>query len=154
MVDAKEDLSNPYRWRQWPVLGSTQVTFSATIKRQPLKILSHRSPSNPHDADSGHKWKKMNVMQLLLAANSGWDIKAALCHAWEFILSTSACTKWSYAYARRNKVRYIGLPQKNIPPWLIVSWGQHGAHLCPVGPRRAPSKPHEPCYLGRFLHFP
>ena len=28
------------------------------------------------------------------------------------------------------------------------SWGQHGAHLGPTGPRWAPCWPHEPCYLG------
>ena len=27
------------------------------------------------------------------------------------------------------------------------SWGQHSAHLGPVGPRWAPCWPHEPCYL-------
>ena len=30
------------------------------------------------------------------------------------------------------------------------SWGQHGAHLGPVGPRWAPYWPHEPCYQGYF----
>ena len=29
------------------------------------------------------------------------------------------------------------------------SWGQHGAHLGPVGPRWAPCWPYEPCYQGR-----
>ena len=33
------------------------------------------------------------------------------------------------------------------PKWQI-SWGQHGAHLGPVGPRWAPCWPHEPCYQG------
>ena len=28
------------------------------------------------------------------------------------------------------------------------SWGQHGAHLGPDGPRWAPCWPHEPCYQG------
>ena len=28
------------------------------------------------------------------------------------------------------------------------SWGQHGSHLGPVGPRWAPCGPHEPCYQG------
>ena len=28
------------------------------------------------------------------------------------------------------------------------SWGQHGAHLGPVGPRWAPCWPNEPCYQG------
>ena len=41
-------------------------------------------------------------------------------------------------------------------PWR--SWGQHGAHLGPTGPRWAPCWPHEPCYLGNledvlFLSF-
>ena len=32
------------------------------------------------------------------------------------------------------------------------SWGQHGAHLGPTGPRWAPCWPHELCYLGPILH--
>ena len=34
-------------------------------------------------------------------------------------------------------------------PWKHGSWGQHGAHLGPTGPRWAPCWPHELCYLGR-----
>ena len=30
------------------------------------------------------------------------------------------------------------------------SWGQHGAHLGPVGPRWAPCWPHAPCYQGHL----
>ena len=30
------------------------------------------------------------------------------------------------------------------------SWGQHGAHLGPVGPIWAPCWPHEPCYQGEY----
>ena len=33
-------------------------------------------------------------------------------------------------------------------PWYQGSWGQHGAHLGPTGPRWAPCWPHEPCCLG------
>ena len=33
------------------------------------------------------------------------------------------------------------------PRWQS-SWGQHGAHLGPVGPRWAPCWRHEPCYQG------
>ena len=36
-------------------------------------------------------------------------------------------------------------------PWLQGSWGQHGAHLGPTGPRWAPCLPHELCYLGRYI---
>ena len=35
------------------------------------------------------------------------------------------------------------------PSWWQGSWGQHGAHLGPTGPRWAPCWPHELCYLGR-----
>ena len=38
-----------------------------------------------------------------------------------------------------------------IHPRYQGSWGQHGAHLGPVGPRCAPCWPHEPCYQGPFL---
>ena len=34
------------------------------------------------------------------------------------------------------------------------SWGQHGSHLSPVGPRRAPCWPHEPCCQGMFVPVP
>ena len=33
------------------------------------------------------------------------------------------------------------------------SWGQHGAHLGPVGPRWAPCWPHEPCYQGCYSSY-
>ena len=34
-------------------------------------------------------------------------------------------------------------------PRLQSSWGQHGAHLGPVGPGCAPCWPHKPCYQGQ-----
>ena len=42
---------------------------------------------------------------------------------------------------------------------IANSWGQHGAHLGPVGPRWAPCWPHEPCYQGlafllSFIEWP
>ena len=51
-------------------------------------------------------------------------------------------------------VRFKPRPQavrlgiKMIVPREQSSWGQHGAHLGPVGPRWAPCWPHEPCYQG------
>ena len=33
------------------------------------------------------------------------------------------------------------------------SWGQHGCHLGPVGPRWAPCWPHEPCYQGSLPNW-
>ena len=35
-------------------------------------------------------------------------------------------------------------------PWKQGSWGQHGAHVGPTGPRWSPCWPHGPCYLGRY----
>ena len=37
--------------------------------------------------------------------------------------------------------------RSSLPKWQS-SWGQHGAHLGPVGPSWAPCWPHEPCYQG------
>ena len=36
-------------------------------------------------------------------------------------------------------------------PWYQGSWGQHGAHLGPTGPKWAPCWPHELCYLGGVI---
>ena len=36
-------------------------------------------------------------------------------------------------------------------PRLQSSWGQHGAHLGPTGPRWDPCWPHESCYKGLYL---
>ena len=38
----------------------------------------------------------------------------------------------------------------NAIPDSKSSWGQHGTHLGPVGPRWAPCWPYEPCYQGCF----
>ena len=39
-------------------------------------------------------------------------------------------------------------------PWYQSSWGQHGAHLGPTGPRWAPCQLLEPCYMGSSLWKP
>ena len=54
-------------------------------------------------------------------------------------------TKDTHSSPRR--VRY-GV---SFPRWQ-GAWGQHGAHLGPVGPRWAPCWSHEPCYLGCQFH--
>ena len=38
-----------------------------------------------------------------------------------------------------------------LTPCQQGSWGQHGAHLGPTGPRWTPYWPHKLCYLGIFL---
>ena len=40
------------------------------------------------------------------------------------------------------------------PCWQQGSWGQHGAHLGPTGPRCAPCWPHELRYLGLWYLRP
>ena len=40
-----------------------------------------------------------------------------------------------------------------LHPCWQGSWGQHGAHLGPTGPRWAPRLPHDLCYLGYFGHY-
>ena len=38
-------------------------------------------------------------------------------------------------------------------PWYQGSWGQHGGHLGPTGPRWALCRSHESCYPGVRLHY-
>ena len=40
--------------------------------------------------------------------------------------------------------------QMSSLPRQQSSWGRHGAHLGPVGPRGAPWCPHEPCFHGSY----
>ena len=55
---------------------------------------------------------------------------------------------WPPCAARTARTRCNMLRTK-VLPWQQSSWGQHGTHLGPVGPRWAPCWPHEPCYLGK-----
>ena len=66
-----------------------------------------------------------------------------------FMLATRAASSGSL---NANKTPVIPpccsvLMVKNYP-WYQGSWGQHGAHLGPTGPRWAPCRPYEPFYLG------
>ena len=66
----------------------------------------------------------------------------------------------SYNIAKAIKNRQLNIFIYDIPQyeWSDHSrltqeqspWGQHGAHLGPVGPRWAPCWPHEPCYQGMY----
>ena len=40
-----------------------------------------------------------------------------------------------------------------IARFMGPTWGLHGAHLRPTGPRWAPCWPHDPCYLGFSFTF-
>ena len=53
-------------------------------------------------------------------------------------------------------IREPGAPFPKHIPSLIArfmgpTWGQHGAHLGPTGPRWVPCWPHESCYLGWLI---
>ena len=56
-----------------------------------------------------------------------------------------------------EEIKLICFPKDNMlnkkiagTPREQSSWGQHGSHLGPVGPRWAPYWPHEPCYQELF----
>ena len=63
---------------------------------------------------------------------------------WVFIYMSSL---FCYLYAVNALVSYICSAPQELPR-LQGSWGQHGTHLGPVGPRWAPCWPHELCYQG------
>ena len=62
---------------------------------------------------------------------------------WHFIFTVAwippLYSNW-YVWKNTKKFRW--------PPREQGTWGQHGVHLGPVGPRWAPRWPHEPCYQG------
>ena len=57
--------------------------------------------------------------------------------------SQAIITKWP------GKIMTAAFPWAGLShPYSEGSWGQHGAHMGPTGPRWAPCWPHEFCYLG------
>ena len=56
----------------------------------------------------------------------------------------------NFACVSGNQITLFKLVAKiasyDITSQMQSSWGQHGAHLSPVGPRWAPCWPHYPCY--------
>ena len=53
-----------------------------------------------------------------------------------------------FLWCRLPLLSYVWCKSQCCAPRLQSSWGQHGGHLGPVGPRWAPCWPHEPCYQG------
>ena len=56
-------------------------------------------------------------------------------------------------FTAESRLDHDGSPDSKVhgPTWGPPgSWGQHGTHLGPVGPRLAPCWPHESCYQGRL----
>ena len=90
-----------------------------------------------------------------------WQICMHVTHHCHFQIILHTQTKWthtSWSYIQWSlgciyEERLIK-PTFNLSlsmpwiPWYQGLWGQHGAHLGPTGPRRAPCWPHETCYLG------
>ena len=73
------------------------------------------------------------------------------CNKAFFMLCTLCCNiPWCIVYTLFNFI----VPESLITNDSILrkqnSWGQHGAHMGPVGPRWAPCWPHEPCYQALF----
>ena len=56
--------------------------------------------------------------------------------------------KWWPFWLSLNVLKLGGI--NSTSQIAFSSWGQHGAHLGPVGPRWAPCWPHEPCHQGCF----
>ena len=64
--------------------------------------------------------------------------------------------KWNYKGTVHRKYKNITISMVPVRKGRLEhgsSWGQHGAHLGPVGPRWAPCWPHEPCYHGIYVEM-
>ena len=124
-------------WRQWP--WSMLVTVMAWCLRAPNHYLNqwwiiinetHFNGIWFWIQTSFHENGSKNIIRKMLP-----------------ILFRSRCIKmWCDLVAEVHHIYEMTL--KTVPPWKQGSWGQHGAHLGPTGPRWAPCWPHEPCNLG------
>ena len=78
----------------------------------------------------------------------GWVPKTPSCILGELLSKTlsSSCHKYDLV-AQISK--WLGSHIISHHPWEQGSWGLHGAHLGPTGPRWALCGPREPCYRGR-----
>ena len=85
----------------------------------------------------------------------------------ESIQHTSRCNAVSSKQIQQMIQCMLVTRIQQIPYWAKVrnlyflrhprqqgSWGKHGAHLGPTGPRWALCWPHETCYLGRHRFWP
>ena len=78
--DAKKTGEKQYEEFQKKRILSQELPFSAPIKRNSLKLVRSREPGDVSSKPTRKKEKTMSIMQLLLAENSGRNIKPALCH--------------------------------------------------------------------------
>ena len=67
----------------------------------------------------------------------------------ECVISTYLISFNLYINFIHLQISVYNLRWKELPRYQS-SWGQHGAHLGPVGPRWAPCWLHEPCYQDMF----
>ena len=68
-----------------------------------------------------------------------------------FLDAYTAAAEQALKFPNRLSVSVLGRLQRHYLqqlPWYQGSWGKHGAHLGPTGPRWVPCWPHEPWYLG------
>ena len=81
------------------------------------------------------------------------------CHWLQLFLQLSICPCAFVSVSTPEFFRVITRSASNhtfgngtckITPRKQSSWGQHGAHLGPAGPRWAPFWPPEPCYQGLY----
>ena len=77
---------------------------------------------------------------VFLALNHGYIHEPPILHC------TCKCPDIN-SHSADYEVRKVFLQALQVP-WQQGSWGQHRAHLGPVGPSCTPCRPDEPCYMG------
>ena len=110
-----------------PVLDSVSSVRCIQFKEY-LKRINQFRPRGRRMKTFYQQWRQFNSKTLKTLRRSLFD---TMQHTVITRFSKTSTFRWYVIFPR-----YQG------------SWGQHGAHLGPVGPRWTPCWSHEPCYLG------
>ena len=132
-------------------------TFSA--------LLAICAGNSPVPVNSPHKgqWRGALMFSLIYARINGWvitgeagDLRRHHAHYNVIVMRWWCfCCRWFCSCGRCYIMRLVVIclsfcESMNSFRDSKNSWGQHGVHLGPTGPRWAPCGPHELCYLGLF----
>ena len=81
-------------------------------------------------------------------------VKMFLVHHLLHSVQWSSIKKWTITIGYFSLSAVMVISRQNFQDQgPSTSWGQHGAHLGPTGPRCAPCWPHELCYLGIHVEY-
>ena len=147
----------------WPIIGYNSVSKGRLTYRRPVINLRCQTPQR-QSLSTPRTWlKKMLVENKTLTQIYSLTLEEARAeiHFWGKLLQNQkgygaiyfihvwlTIGEQSFGYTNSScKLKLEAAIKNGWLPWYQGSWGQHGAHLGPTGPRGAPCWPHGLCHL-------